>query len=92
MNYFCEKNGYLWEKHEITTKDGYINELWRIPGKNGTDQKPGKPVLLQHCLDCDMMVWVVNDADKAPAFMIANAGYDVWLANNRGTKYALGHT
>jgi gastric triacylglycerol lipase len=38
-----------------------------------------------------MMVWVVNDPDKAPAFMLVNAGYDVWLGNNRGTKYGIHH-
>jgi lysosomal acid lipase/cholesteryl ester hydrolase len=39
-----------------------------------------------------MMVWVVNDPELAPAFQIARAGYDVWLGNNRGTKYGLKHT
>ena len=34
MNWFCEKNGYLWEEHFVTTNDGYILSLWRIPGKN----------------------------------------------------------
>jgi len=27
----------------------------------------------------------------APAWVIANAGYDVWMGNNRGTTHSLGH-
>jgi len=36
--------------------------------------------------------WIMNYADVAPAFVASNKGYDVWLGNNRGNKYSLGHT
>ena len=46
---------------------------------------------MQHGLMCDMMFWLANDADLAPPFTLVNAGYDVWLGNNRGNRFAQAH-
>ena len=37
------------------------------------------------------MEYVSNQADKAPALVLANLGYDVWLGNNRGNRFSLAH-
>jgi len=50
------------------------------------------PVLLQHGLEADMMQWVFNRPEVSHAFVLAREGYDVWLGNNRGTRFSNKHT
>ncbi|KAG5545656.1 hypothetical protein RHGRI_017964 [Rhododendron griersonianum] len=87
-----EPQGYSCEEHTVTTTDGYILSLQRIPaGRSGvTADKP--PVLLQHGVFSDATTWLVNTPDQSLGFILADNGYDVWLANTRGTKYSSGHT
>lgn len=66
--------------------------MYRIPGKLGEKPTAGKPpILLGHCLDIDMMEYVVNYDNVAPAFHLAENGYDVWLGNNRGNRFSDTH-
>jgi len=37
------------------------------------------------------MEYVMNDPDKANAFVLAREGYDVWLGNNRGNFNSQAH-
>ena len=89
----CEENGFAFEIHEVTTDDGYILNVFRIPGvisEHSHVEKP--PVLLQHGLFDSAICWIVNYADVAPAFVAARAGYDVWLGNSRGNTFSRAHS
>lgn len=68
--------------------------MYRIPGKfSEMDNAESKPaVLMMHGWLCDFKFWTANDPELAPAFILAEAGYDVWLGNNRGDRFAMAHT
>jgi len=85
------ENGFAAEQYTVVTDDGYVSQLYRIPGKFG-EKGNGKPaVLMMHGMECDMNFWTVNDADKVPPYILAEQGYDVWLGNNRGNRFANAH-
>lgn len=87
MEQVCTKYGFAYEEHKVTTEDGYILTVGRIPGlKDEVVTQGSKPaIILQHGLGANMMQWIMNTNDTTHAFVLARSGYDVWLGNNRGT-------
>ena len=69
----------------MTTEDGYILRLDHILPSNKSQVREQRPVvLLQHGISDSSITWVINQPQKALAFQLVRAGFDVWMGNNRG--------
>lgn len=84
------------------TDDFYYLDLYRIPGtkideevQDNSEEKQisnNKPaVLMMHCQDCDMNEWFWNTNANSAALTLIDSGYDVWLGNNRGSRFGQKH-
>ncbi|KAM3697104.1 hypothetical protein ACJW30_06G087900 [Castanea mollissima] len=88
-----ETKGYVCEEHKVTTKDGYILGMQRIPvGRTNKTTANRPPILLQHGLLLDAETWLLNSPNESLAFILVDNGFDVWLGNNRGTISSREHT
>lgn len=66
---------YLLEKYFVTTSDGYILSLFRIPGSSDSPAKIGKTVVyLFHGLLSSAADFLTLGPQKALAYLLVDAG------------------
>ena len=96
--------GYTWKAVPAKTQDGFTLMLFHIEGTEAGGKYKARrtPILIIPDLYSDAGRWLQMQSDpptnsqvstsKLPMMLqLAEAGYDVWVANNRGTDFSQDH-
>ena len=83
-----EQFEYAWEPYTTTTDDGYILTMFRLAGPIGNypvHRTASQSVLIMPGMGMSADSWFPSPEFGEPMpIQLYEAGYDVWLGNNRG--------
>lgn len=85
-----DKYGYDFEEYKVETEDGYILGLFRVNSRK-ISTKPKPPILLTHGLMSSAESFMFAGPKKSLSYLLADANYDVWMANGRGSMHSRKH-
>jgi lysosomal acid lipase/cholesteryl ester hydrolase len=85
---FIERYDHKLEEYAVTTEDGYIINLWHLHPNFKVN--PEKVIFLQPgFLSTGLCYFGLKE--NSMAYFLQEKGYDVWIGNNRGSKFSANH-
>ena len=82
---YIERFGHKLEENEVTTEDGYIINLWHLIPDFPVN--PEKVIFLQPGFASSGLCYFELQKKSLP-YLLQEKGYDVWIGNNRGSKFS----
>ena len=85
-------HGYEWTPYEVVTEDEWHLTLFQVTrqhGMHGAERNSAPPILVMPGSFSDATSWLESAQEGVPMpLQLFDHGYDVWLGNNRGTRYS----